>query len=46
MSLQRQNTAIHLATKQRKYKMVQLLGSLGADCNKENEVHDCTATMF
>lgn len=40
MSLQRQNTAIHLATKQRKYNMVQLLGSLRADCKKENEVRE------
>ena len=31
-------TALHLASKKRKTNIVNLLGSLGADCNVENEV--------
>ena len=31
-------TALHLASKKGKKNIVNLLGSLGADCNIENEV--------
>ena len=35
---QKGDTPLHLATKDLKIKMVQLLAKQGADCNRENEV--------
>lgn len=39
MFFQRGYTALHLAAKEKKIGMVNLLGILGADCNIENEVN-------